>query len=187
MKRNFIIVTLVLLSLAPSVWGLNTSITDKPADQKNTYLQKQKEVFRQSIPAIAKQFKGIPYQFGGNPLQSKTSDNSHLFFAIYKLAAQKAGLSYTEYMPMRNLLKNIREVNENDLQNGDLMLLNDDHAAMIYQIEDNGKIHLIYASEMRRQILIFHSENPVFHVYWLENLNGFYRLSDVLFDKADAR
>ena len=65
------------------------------------------------------------------------------------------------------------------------MVLNDDHMAMIYQIEDSGKIHLIYASGMRRQVLIFHSENPVFHVYWLENLNGFYRLSDTLLDTAD--
>ncbi len=185
MKQKFIIVTLILFILVSSVWGLNVAITDKPADQNNTSLQEQKKVFRQSIPAIAKQFKGIPYEFGGNPLQSKTSDNSHLFFTIYKLAAQKAGLFYKEYMPMRNLMKNIREVNENNLQNGDLMVLNDDHAAMIYQIEDSGKIHLIYASEMRRQILIFHSENPVFHVYWLENLNGFYRLSDTLFEKAD--
>ncbi len=185
MKQNLIIVVFVLFSLVSSVWGLNVKITDKPADQTKTELQEQKKVFRQSIPAIAKQFKGIPYEYGGNPLQSKTSDNSHLFFAIYKLAAQKSGLSYKEYMPMRNLLKNIREIDENDLQNGDLMVLNDDHAAMIYQIEDNGKIHLIYASEMRRQILIFHSENPVFHVYWLENLNGFYRLSDTLLEKAD--
>ncbi len=185
MEKNFIVAILLLSVLVSPVWGLKAIITDKPGDQKNTSLQVQKKVFRQSIPAIAKQFKGIPYEFGGNPLQSKTSDNSHLFFAIYKLAAQKAGLSYTEYMPMRNLRKNLKEVDENNLQNGDLMILNDDHAAMIYQIEDKGKIHLIYASEMRRQILIFHSENPVFHVYWLENLSGFYRLSDTLFKKAD--
>ncbi|MCK5162806.1 MAG: C40 family peptidase [Desulfobacula sp.] len=184
MKRIFIVAILILFG-AISVWGLNTKKTDELSEYGNVYLEKQKRIFRQSIPSIAKQFIGIPYRLGGNPSQSGTSDNSHLFFSIYTLAAQKAGLSYKEYRPMKYFLRNIREVDENGLKNGDLIVLNDDHTAMIYQVEDTGKIHLIYASEKRQQVLSFNSDNIVFHIYWLENLKGFFRLSDIMLAPAN--
>ncbi|THB74798.1 MAG: peptidoglycan endopeptidase [Desulfobacteraceae bacterium] len=133
--------------------------------------------FRQNIPSIAKQFIGIPYQYGGNPVLSKTTDNSHLFYSIYEQAAQHAGLIYQEYKPMKYLLPGLEEVGEDDLENGDLMVLNNLHSAMVYQIDKSGKIHLIYASGKRKQVLTFNSDNVVFHVYWLKNLKGFYRLS----------
>lgn len=184
MKKNFIIAVLILFS-AGSVWSFDHKKMDESAEKGDVYLGEQKSIFIQSIPSIAKQFIGIPYKFGGNPRQSRTSDNSHLFFSIYTLAAQKAGLSYKEYLPMKHLLCRIKEVDENDLKNGDLMVLNNGYAAMIYQVENTGKIYLIYASEKRQQILSFNSENPVFHVYWLENLKGFYRLSDVMLVSAN--
>jgi len=186
MKRIFIVVILILFG-SVSVWGLNTKKADELSEHVNAYSEEQKKVFRQSIPSIAKQFIGIPYKYGGNPLplHSGTSDNSNLFFSIYTLAAQKAGLSYKEYMPMKYLLRNLKEVDENDLKNGDLIVLNDDHTAMIYQVENTGKIYLIYASEKRQQVLSFNSDNIVFQVYWLENLKGFFRLSDMMLAPAD--
>jgi len=184
MKKIFIIV-IFILSSAVSVWGLNTVNTDESVEHRNAYSEEQKSIFRQSIPAIAKQYIGIPYKLGGNPPQSGTSDNSNLFFTIYTLAAKKADLSYKEYLPMKYLLRNLREVGENDLKNGDLIVLNDDHAAMIYQVEKTGKIYLIYASEKRQQILSFNSDNIVFQVYWLENLKGFFRLSDIMLAPAN--
>ncbi|MBT3178603.1 MAG: C40 family peptidase [Desulfobacula sp.] len=179
MKIIFIVVTFILFC-ATSVLGLNTENTNESAEHGNAYSEEQKNIFRQSIPPIAKRFIGIPYKLGGSPPQSGTSDNSNLFFSIYNLAAQKAGLSYKKYMPMKYLLCNIREVDENNLKNGDLIVLNDDHTAMIYQVENTGKIYLIYASEKRQQVLSFNGDNIVFQVYWLENLKGFFRLSDIM-------
>ncbi len=177
MKKMFIIIIFILFGTI-CAWGLNTKNAQETAEQGNTYSEEQKRIFRQSIPSIATQFIGIPYKLGGKPPQSGTSDNSNLFFSIYTSAAKKAGLSYNRYLPMRYLLQNFKEVDENDIQNGDLIVLKDDHAAMIYKIEKTGKIYLIYASEKRQQVLSFNSDNIVFQVYWLENLKGFFRLSD---------
>lgn len=88
------------------------------------------------------------------------------------------GLDYHGYLPMENLLENTRPISENQIQNGDLMVLNNQHAAMIFHIEDSGRLHLIYASEKRNQVITFHSDNLVFYSYWLENLLGFFRLKD---------
>ena len=184
MKKILIVAILILFS-AVSVWSLNYEKTNEPAEQGDVYLKEQKRVFRQNIPSIANQFIGIPYKLGGNPLQSGTTDNSYLFFSIYALAAQKAGLSYKEYLPMVYLLRNTREVDKNYLQQGDLIVLNNGHAAMIYQVENSGKMHFIYASQKRQQVLSFNSNNLVFQVYWLENLKGFYRLSDVMLVPAN--
>ncbi|WP_457553110.1 peptidoglycan endopeptidase [Desulfobacula sp.] len=184
MKKIFIVVILILFG-ADFVWGLNTKMTGKLAEQGDVCSEEQKMIFRQSIPSIAKQFIGVPYKLGGNPTQTGTSDNSHLFFTIYKLAAQKAGIFYKEYLPMKYFSHKLREVDENDLKNGDLMVLKDDHAAMIYQVENTGKIHLVYASGKRQQVLSFNSDNVVFNVYWLENLKGFFRLSDIMLAPAD--
>ncbi|MEA1968416.1 MAG: peptidoglycan endopeptidase [Thermodesulfobacteriota bacterium] len=144
----------------------------------------QKKIFRQSIPSIAKQFIGIPYKLGGDPRKFGTSDNSYLFFSIYDMAAQKAGLFYEGYLPMAHLLRNTIEITRNDLQNGDFIVLNNDHAAMIYQIENSGKMHFIYASQKRQQIFSFSSDNLVFQIYWLENFKGFYRLSDTMLESV---
>lgn len=172
---------LVLFS-ASSVWSSTHTGTKKSDEPSDAYFGEQKQVFIQSIPSIAEQFVGIPFELGGNPRQSGTSDNSYLFFSIYALAAQKAGLSYEGYLPMVHLITNTRQVNKDELQNGDIMLLNDDLAAMIYRIEPSGKMHFIYASEKRKQITAFHSENILYQAFWLENLKGFFRLSDSMLE-----
>lgn len=142
------------------------------------------DTFRQTIPAIANRYIGIPYQFGGSPIESGTTDNSNLFFTIYALAAQQAGLIYKEYLPMKYLLARMVPVDENDLQAGDLMVLDNDLAAMVFRIENTGKIHLIYASEKRQKVLAFNSGNLVFDVFWLENLKGFYRLPGTMLSSS---
>ena len=80
---------------------------------------------------------------------------------------------------MKNLLQHTEKVDENQLKKGDLMVLDNNLAAMIYNIEKKtGRLFLIYASEKRRQVISFNSDNIVFYAYWLENLKGFYRLTD---------
>jgi len=181
MKKILLVTILVaFFCCAGSVWGLNHEGTKEFSDRDDTYLGKQKQFFRQSIPSIATQFVGLPYQLGGNPRQSGTSDNSYLFFSIYSLAAKEAGLSYKGYLPMAHLIRNTVKVDGNDIQNGDLMVLKNNHAAMIYRIENTGTMYLIYASEKRQEIITFNSDNIVFSVYWLENFKGFYRLSDAM-------
>lgn len=141
-------------------------------------LEKKIKAFRENIPLIAKQYIGMPYKYGGNPLDSGTSDNSHLFFSIFYQAAKKANLSYNRYMTMETLLQNIQKVDEQHLQNGDFIVLKNNHTAMIYHVEPDGKLIFIYASEKRQQILSFNNRNLVFQVYWLRNLKGYYRLNE---------
>jgi hypothetical protein len=135
------------------------------------------ELFRQRIPDMAKAFIGMPYKYGGKPEIEGLTDNSALFYSIYTLAAKAAGLRYRSYLPMRYLLKNCHLVESSALKNGDLMVLNNNLAAMIYKVESSNKLYLIYASEKRKEVIVFHSQNPVFTSYWMEHLKGFYRLN----------
>jgi hypothetical protein len=178
--KKILVATILLLFWTGSAWGLNQKITVDSVKADDDSFRRQEKIFLQSIPSIADQFIGIPYELGGNPQISGTSDNSYLFFSIYTLAAQKAGLYYSGYLPMSYLLGNTREVDKNDLQNGDLIVLENNHAAMIYWIDESGKMYFLYASEKRQKIIAFNSENPVFDMYWLENIKGFYRISDTL-------
>jgi hypothetical protein len=160
-------------------WGSYPEPSETSPDiPKDASYAARADLFRQSIPDIAESYIGTPYQYGGNPELTGTTDNSHLFFAIYARAADQAGLTFIEYLPMRFLLKHLVPVEETKIQNGDLILLNDNHAAMIYKKEAGGKIYCIYASKKRREVLSFNSDNLVFAVYWLENIKGFYRLKE---------
>jgi len=178
--KKFLLITIFILGCAGSVLGSNQEKTIESLEPIDLSFGVQEKIFRESIPVIANQFISIPYELGGNPQQSETSDNSYLFFSIYTLAAQNAGLSYKGYLPMLHLMSNTRQVDKNDLQNGDLIVLNNNLAAMIYWIDESGKMYFIYASEKRQQVITFTSDNPVFYVYWLENLKGFYRISDAM-------
>ncbi len=179
--KKVLILSIVSLMLASDLWGMNYQ---KPMGRDGEYQKNPKKIFRQNIPAVAGQFIGIPYQFGGNPQVSGSTDNSYLFFSIYTLAAQKAGLAYHGYLPMRRLLENCRKVDPEKVQNGDLMVLENDLAAMVYRVEASGRLHLIYASRKRSQVFSFNSDNLVFQVYWMENLDGFYRISDTMLAPA---
>ena len=131
-------------------------------------VEKEREVFEKKISAIAGQYIGIRYEFGGDFEKSGAVDNFHLFCLIYAQAG---------YMPMDMLLKNSVEIERKDLKIGDLMVLINGHAAMIYKFENRDKFYLIYASAKRREVISFNSQNVVFEAYWLKNLKGFYRLS----------
>lgn len=179
--KKYIFVAMWLFMNTICAWGVQFDkdpSADKP--EVRSSVTTAREVFRQNIPATARQFIGTPYEYGGNPLTSETSDNSYLFFAIYTTAAQRANLNYHGYLPMVSLLKNVRQIDENQVQNGDLMVLNNQLAAMIFHIEDTGRLHLMYVSEKRRQVISFHSDNLVFEVFWLKNLNGFFRLKEAM-------
>jgi hypothetical protein len=176
MKRILIFMIFVLLP-GISAWASYSKplLTEQTSGQVES---SPSTLFQQHIPAIAEQFIGIPFKMGGNPGQTGTTDNSSLFYAIYATAAQKAGLTYKAYLPMRYLLKNTRQVDIKEVRNGDLIVLDNDLAAMIYRVEPSGRLHFIYASEKRQQVFSFHSENLVYHAYWLENLKGFFRLKE---------
>lgn len=82
---------------------------------------------------------------------------------------------------MKELLTNTVEVQRHELKNGDLIVLNDGHAAMIYRVENRDKFYMIYTSLKRQRVISFNSQNVVFEVYWLANLKGFYRLTEDMF------
>jgi hypothetical protein len=139
---------------------------------------KKRALFVRKISEIAVQYIGIRYKFGGDFKKSETVDNSRLFCLIYAQAAEQSGLLFSGFMPMEMLLKNTVEVKRNDLATGDLMVLVNGLAAMIYKFENRDKFHLIYASEKRREVISFNSQNVVFDAYWLKNLKGYFRLSE---------
>ena len=174
MKRILCHITFWLALILPSpAFTMVDTHTDQPPIQDES----PEIIFLHTIPGIAEQFIGIPFEWGGNPQVTGTSDNSYLFFSIYSLAAQKAGFVYQNYLPMRYLLKRTYPIEREEVRSGDLMVLNDGHAAMVYRTEPNGRIHLIYASGKRQQVIAFNSDNLVFQIYWMENLKGFYRIN----------
>ncbi|MDM8538290.1 NlpC/P60 family protein, partial [Desulfobacterales bacterium HSG17] len=137
------------------------------------------------LPTVAELYIGIPYKFGGDPEKAGSADNSHLLCDIYNKAAQRAGLSFIGYMPMHYLLENTIQVQKNELKIGDLVVLHDGHAAMIYKFSNQNDFYLIYASLIREQVISFHSQNVVYEAYWLKNLKGYYRLSQNFFSTTD--
>lgn len=183
MKKLILILGCLFLAQA-TAWGVGFEKNDPNHKPEGVMDRPARDLFRHNIPEVAGQFIGIPYKFGGNPQTTGTSDNSYLFFSIYSLAAQKAGFMYHGYLPMRYLLDHTSEISEDEVQNGDLMVLDNNHAAMVFHTEENGRLHLIYASKKRRQVISFNSDNLVFQVYWMENLKGFYRLANTMLRPA---
>jgi len=86
---------------------------------------------------------------------------------------------------MKELLRNTIEVQRDELKNGDLIILNDGHAALIYKVGNRDNFHMIYASLSRHQVISFNTQNVVFEVYWLKNLKGFFRLAESMFASYD--
>ena len=86
-------------------------------------------------------------------------------------------------MPMDGLLKQSIEVQRINLRNGDLVFLNNGHAAMVYKFKDYDNFNLIYSSLKRKQVITFHCKNVGFQIYWLNNLKGYYRPTDILLEE----
>ena len=141
-------------------------------------INENKSVFVENISKVAEPFIGTPYKFGGDLASSWTVDNSHLLCTIYGEAAKETGFKFKGYMPMKELLRNIVKIERNDLSVGDLVVLNDGHAALVYKFENRNKFYMIYASLKRNMVISFNSQNVVYEAYWLKNLEGFYRLND---------
>lgn len=136
----------------------------------------QLAMFREAISDIAERYIGMPYLFGADPDVDGAADNSHLMCAIYREAARAAGLSFPGYMPMRTLLSHTRQIRASDAAPGDLMVLEDGHAAMIYRFGSPIDFDVIYVSFKRGKVISFNSRNLVYEVYWRRYLDGFYRL-----------
>ncbi len=148
-------------------------------------VQNKKGILEDKIPDIAERYIGIPYGFGKDLKKYRVLDNSHLLCLIYHEAAKQAGLRFRGYMPMKSLLRNTVEVQRDELKNGDLIVLDDGHAALIYKVGNRDNFRMIYASSKRRQVISFNSENVVFEIYWLKNLKGFFRLTESMFVSDD--
>jgi len=88
-------------------------------------------------------------------------------------------------MQMKELLAHSIKIQRMSLRNGDLIFLNNGHAAMIYNFKDQDHFNLIYASLKRKQVISFHCQNIVFKVYWIKNLKGYYRPTIALLEKSN--
>lgn len=178
MKRSTIHLILVLIWAVPTLASYSRVIEAQPPQKP--VAPAPAVLFRQFIPSIAEQFIGMPVVFGGRPKLTGSTDNSWLFYSIYTGAATKAGLIYKTFMPMRLLLDNTHSIKANDVRNGDLIVLNNNLAAMVYQVDPSGRMHFIYASKKRGEVTTFNSENIVYYAYWLEHFKGFFRINDDL-------
>ncbi|WP_035239883.1 hypothetical protein [Desulfobacter vibrioformis] len=178
MKRPTIYIYAILVmiwavpALASHSLVMEAQQTQTPVDSTPAVL------FCQFIPSTAEQFIGMPFIFGGRPKQTGSTDNSWLFYSIYTGAASRAGLIYKAFMPMDLLLGNTHGIEADDVQNGDLIVLDNDLAAMVYQVDPSGRMYFIYASEKRGEVTVFNSDNIVYHAYWLEHFSGFFRIND---------
>ena len=178
MKRSTIHLILVLIWAAPIL--ASHSLIIEHQDPQKPVNSPPDVLFRQFIPSIAEQFIGMPAVYGGRPKQTGTTDNSWLFYSIYAGAATKAGLVYKTFMPMDLLLSNTHPIKADDVKNGDLLVLKNNLAAMVYQVNPDGRMHFIYASKKRGEVTIFNSDNIVYHAYWLEHFKGFFRINEDL-------
>lgn len=173
--QNILSIKLVLIIILSAFF-----ICMFPADNtaETVSVQSKKEIFEKKISDIAERYIGIQYKLGGDPEKSATVDNSHLICLIYDKAAKQAGLKFRGYRPIEVLLRSTIKIRRDELKNGDLIVLDDDHAALIYKFENRDKFYMIYASSKRQQVISFNSKNVVFEVYWLKHLKGFFRLNE---------
>ncbi len=150
-------------------------------------VENDKNVFYAGISAIAEEYVGMPYRYGGDPDKDDMTDNSHLFSTIYRKATKEAGLGYKGYMTIADLLKNTREVNIRNLKNGDLIVIRGRdslHAGMIFNHQGPRSYRVIYASEKRREVASFDCNDQNFRKYWFDNIKGFFRLNEDMFKPA---
>lgn len=143
------------------------------------------DAFERKITDIAVEYDNLPYKLGANPDTDGAVDNSHLIHAICEKAAQAIGMFFSEYMPMRELLGNTHEIKAENMRNGDLIVLNNGHAALIYKVDRAGRYHCIYASEKRQKVMLVSSDDVAFKQYWLQNRKGYFRFNDNMFEPVD--
>ena len=145
----------------------------------------ENDAFERKITEIAVEYENLPYKLGANPETDGAADNSHLIHKICEKAALSIGMMFSDYMPMRELLKNTYEIKAENVRNGDLIVLNNGHAALIYKVDGIGMYYCIYASERRRKVLLIGSNEAGFRQYWLQNKKGYFRFNDNMFEPVD--
>lgn len=143
------------------------------------------DAFERKITEIALEYKGIPFRLGANPDIDGATDNSHLIYAICMKAAETIGMVFADYMPMKDIITNTHKIKIDQLKNGDLVVLNDGHAALVFNFESPHNYDCIYASKRRKQVVLVNSNEAAFKEYWLKNLKGFYRFDDEMFQPVD--
>lgn len=133
--------------------------------------------FEAGITETAQRYVDLPYHADTAVGPGSMLDNSHLFHRIYREAARKAGMRYLGYAPLEKLLERAVRIGPEEIRVGDLFVLKDGLAAMIYKSDGKDTFYLIYASRKRQRIVSFNNRNMVFDMYWMKNLEGFYRLT----------
>jgi len=159
---------------------------EKPAkpekNQKRVISAERLNDFASSITEAAKKTVDLPFKNGGDPSTDRATDNSHLIFYIWEQAASKTGLSIGSYRPMQQLIADCQEIHLSELTNGDLIVLNDGNAGLIYGFsEENDGFYLIYASSNQKKVVSVKSKE--LKKYWLnqENKKGYYRATTKIF------
>jgi len=152
---------------------------------ETSLMERQREAFENAVNTVARQYVGIPADFGLPFQNTGAMDNSHLFNLIYGEAAKMAGMRYLGYAPMERLMERTDRVSAQDrIRIGDLVVLNDGLAALIWGKESPDQFNMIYVSGKRRSVITFNSRNVVYEAYWLKYLKGFYRLTPYNFSAA---
>ena len=149
-----------------------------------TLIQANRPSFERHITTAAERYIGTTYAMGRRDATTGALDNSRLFNLIYLEAAEKAGMRYLGYAPMEKLLERTLPVSPDKIRIGDMVVLQNGLAAMIYKFDNPEKFHMIYASQQRQRVISFNSRNLVCEVYWMKHLKGYYRLTPYNFFPA---
>lgn len=171
--RRQAFIPFILISVLPVFLILATGA---PGGAGPHPIEQYRGKFENALTTIADQYIGTPYGFvekdGGHQM-----DNSRLFYQIYRQAAETAGMRFLGYAPMKRLLKRTMPVDRDHIRVGDLIVLNNGLAALIYKMENDHLFYMVYVSEKRGSVISFNSENVVYDAYWMNYLKGFYRLT----------
>ena len=144
------------------------------------------KAYLQGISEYAQKYIGLPLVLGKDPDRDGATDNSHLICSIIKNAAELAGMEFRGYMPMEELLMNTHEIHLSDLKNGDLIVLNNGHAALLYGFDEKQDgFYYIYASAKKGKVVKIDSAN--LKAYWFKNKKGYFRLNSDMLSNKEAK
>lgn len=144
------------------------------------------KAYLQGISEYAQKYIGLPLVSGKDPDRDGAADNSHLICSIIKNAAKLAGMEFRGYMPMKELLMNTHEIHLSDLKNGDLIVLNSGHAALLYGFDEKQDgFYYIYASAKKGKVVKIDSAN--LKAYWFKNKKGYFRLNSNMLSNKETK
>ena len=136
------------------------------------------DTFEDQILYYAKRYNGLQLRVGADPDTDKATDNSHLICKIYQHAAENSGMKFKGYMQMDEIRRNIHQIKNSSLRNGDLLKLKNGMLAMVIDLSSKNDYKLIYASGSKNSVVITNYDQ--LKHYWLkpENFDAFYRLNE---------